>query len=117
DNVTVAFHSVFGRTLALSSHKGNGDGRNHNDKHQTSVIIGKGFKSSVVGGVVSMGANKDYRANGIDSATGAINDNGDVPYEATLGALGKTIGAGLGIASTVLDTQITSGKIVTGALA
>jgi len=117
DKATIAFHSVFGRTLAASSHRGNTDGRNHNDKHQTAVIIGKPFKSSLVGGVVSMGAGKDFRAQGFDSSTGAANDGGDVPYEDTLGALGKTLGAGLGIPQTVLDYQITSGKIVTGALA
>ena len=117
DKVVFAIQNVFGRTLATAAHSGNADGRNHNDKHHCTLIIGQPVKSCVVGGVVSMGAGKDYRCQGIDSATGAANDAGDIAYEATLGSLGKTLGRALGIPQSVLDYEITTGKPVLGALA
>ena len=117
DNVTIAFQNVFGRTLNMASHSGNGDGRNHNANHHCTVMIGKAFKGSLIGGVEPNKSNTDFQATGIDSTSGASNDGGDVPYENTLASVGKTIGAAVGVTQSVLDTQITLGKVVTAALA
>jgi Protein of unknown function (DUF1501) len=117
DTVTVAIQNVFGRTLSIQNHSGNADGRNHNANHHCTVLIGSGIKPSVVGGVTLQTGGRDYRAQGIDSASGKANDGGDIPYEQTLGSVGKTLGAALGVARTDLDTQITMGKVVASALA
>ncbi len=117
DKVTIAFQNVFGRTLKMDSHSGNADGRNHNATHHCSVFIGAGFKRSVIGGIELNSSGNDYRATGFDATTGSISDSGDVPYEQTLGAAGKTLGAACGVLATVLDDQITLGKIVPAALA
>jgi hypothetical protein len=117
DKVTIAFQNVFGRTLKMDSHSGNADGRNHNATHHCSVFIGAGFKSSVIGGIELNTSGNDYRATGIDSASGGSVDGGDIPYENTLGAAGKTLGMACGVAQAVLDDQITLGMPVTAALA
>ncbi len=110
DKVTIAHQNVFGRTF-----KDGPNGRNHNGLHNTSVLIGSRFKASVVGGITP-DAGSDFRAQGIDSATGAASDGGDVKFEDTLGAVAKTLGAALGIDKTVLDDEILRGKVVAGAL-
>ncbi len=117
DKVTIAIQNVFGRTLSLAAHGGNPEGRNHNANHHCSVLIGSGFKGSVIGGVALTTNGFDYRATGIDSASGQSNDAGDIPYEQTLGSVGKTIGAAVGMARSVLDDQITKGKVIPAALA
>src|SRR5664279_3244579 len=81
DKVTIAFQNVFGRTLKIDSHSGNADGRNHNATHHCSVFIGAGFKGSVIGGIELNTSGNDYRATGIDSASGGSADGGDIPYE------------------------------------
>jgi hypothetical protein len=116
DKVTIALQNVFGRNLSIKAHSGNPDGRNHNSGHHCSVLIGAGLKSAVVGGTALTQNGFDYRATGIDSASGAVNDAGDIPYEETLGACGKTLGAAVGVPATVLDDQITKGKIIHGVL-
>ena len=117
DQVTMVFQNVFGRTLSMNAHSGNGDGRNHNANHHCTVMIGSGFKGSLIGGLRLQDNGNDYQAMGIDSATGAKNDTGDIPYEETLGSVGKTLGRAVGVAQTDLDTQITLGKVVPAALA
>jgi hypothetical protein len=118
DKVTIAFQNVFGRTMSLLSRaQGNADGRDHNANHHCTVIIGSGIKSSLIGGIEPTADGKNFRATGIDSVSGKSNDAGDVPYENTLGAVGKTIGAAVGVSQTVLDTQITLGKTIPAALA
>ncbi|CAN5137387.1 hypothetical protein BH11MYX1_BH11MYX1_39230 [soil metagenome] len=117
DKVTIAFQNVFGRTLKIDNHSGNADGRNHNATHHCSVFIGSGFKGSVIGGIELNSNGSDYRATGFDATTGSISDSGDVPYEQTLGAAGKTLGAACGVPAAVLDDQITLGKVVPAALA
>jgi hypothetical protein len=117
DTVTIALQNVFGRSLSTKSHENNPDGRNHNALHHASVFIGKGFRGAVVGGVTPTQDGSDYRAQGLDSTTGAPTDSGDVPFDDTLAAAGKTLGAALGVDPAVLDDQITQGKIVTAALA
>jgi hypothetical protein len=116
DSVTLACQNVFGRTLSTKNHNDNADGRNHNSDHHTSVFIGAPFKSSVIGGVTLNSRGTDYRAQGIESATGAANDGGDIPYEATLASAGKTLGRALGVNQMVIDDQITLGKVVPAAL-
>jgi len=66
DNVTIAFQNVFGRTLNIKSHSNNADGRNHNASHHCTVMIGKGFKGSLIGGVELTTAANDYRATAIE---------------------------------------------------
>jgi hypothetical protein len=117
DSVTVAFQNVFGRTLSTISHSGNADGRNHNANHHCSVFIGSAFRSTVIGGVTLQTGGRDYRAQGIDSASGMGTDTGDITYDETLASVGKTLGVATGVSQTVLDTQITLGKVIPAALA
>jgi Protein of unknown function (DUF1501) len=117
DQVTMVFQNVFGRTLSMNAHSGNGDGRNHNANHHCTVMIGAGFKASLIGGVELQSNGNDYQAQGIQSTTGAGTDSGDIAYTDTLGSVGKTLGKACGVAQTDLDTQITQGKVVTAALA
>jgi hypothetical protein len=53
----------------------------------------------------------------IVSATGAGDLSGDIPFEETLGAVGKTLGTALGIGAPALDENILVGKPVKAALA
>jgi hypothetical protein len=117
DSVTMLFQNVFGRTLSTKSHAGDANGRNHNSNHHCSVLIGSGIKGSIVGGVALQSGMQDYRATGIDSVAGTSNDTGDIPYEATLGSVGKTLGLAVGVDRTVLDMQITQGTVVAAAVA
>ena len=120
DNVTFAFWNVFGRNLAGISKVTSRTGRDHWGNHNVSVMIGKNFKSSVVGGVTADSNNDGgYAASGIDSATGASNNSGDIPANQTMVAAAKTLGAGLGIPDSVQSADWISsagGKTVTGAL-
>lgn len=111
DKVTFVAMNVFGRTLLPNASRG----RDHLANHHCTVMIGKGFKGSVIGGVEPRGNN--YAAQPIDSRTGRGDRNGDIVFEDTLGAVGKTLGVGLGIAPSVVNDQITQGKIVPAALA
>lgn len=108
DAVTIAIQNVFGRTLRKQQ-----GGRNHNSNHHCSVLIGSAFKSSVIGGLQPGGG--DFRATAIDAASGA--SGSEIPFEETLGAMGKTLGRAVGVDAAVLDEQITKGKVVTAALA
>ena len=117
DNVTIAFQNVFGRTLNIASHSMNADGRNHNANHHCTVMIGKAFKGSLIGGLEPNKSMTDFQATGIDSASGSSADSGDIPYEQTLGSVGKTLGLACGVPQAVLDDQITLGKVVPAALA
>lgn len=112
DQVTFATCHVFGRTL---SKQRDGNGRNHNQNHHTTLMIGKGLKGGVVGGLVKMGS--DFGADGFDSSTGAVNPTGDVRATETLESMAKTLGKALGIADAVLETRIRGGKAVPAALA
>jgi hypothetical protein len=116
DDVTIVLQYVFGRTLGAAARAGNPNGlngRDHNAGHHCSVIIGKGFSGSVIGGVIPT-AGGDFRADSINSVSGL--QGGDIAYEAGLGSLGKTICAGMGISRAVIEDQITIGKVVEGAL-
>ncbi len=115
DDVTIVLQNVFGRTLNAANRGGNTNGRDHNGGHHATVLIGGGFKGSVIGGLTAAGT--DLRAQAVSSATGAPGEGGDVAYEALLASVGKTIGAAMGVSRAVLDDQITSGKVVEAALA
>jgi hypothetical protein len=111
DRVTFAAMNVFGRTLAKKGTKG----RDHLANHHASVLIGKGFRGSVIGGLAPKAG--DYAALPIVSATGAGDPSGDIPFEETLAAMGKTLGTALGIGSVALNENITLSKPVKAALA
>lgn len=113
DKVTFVLMNVFGRTLNRPTRMG----RDHLGNHHCTVITGKRIKGSVVGGVVKSGS--DYAATPIDSKTGlpAMGMGADIPFGDTLGAVGKTIAAAVGLSSEVISDQITTGKVVTAALA
>jgi hypothetical protein len=80
-------------------------------------MIGKGLKGGVIGGLGVRVTGGDLSALPIDSRTGRADMKGDIDFDDTLGAMGKTLGAAAGVDPKVLDDQITSGKIVPAALA
>lgn len=110
DQTTFAAMNVFGRTLIK---KGTA-GRDHWANHHVTVMIGKGIRGGVIGGVRPF--NKDFGAQPIDSQTGMGTDGGDITFEATSGAVAKTLGRALGVSATALDENITTGKVVPAAL-
>jgi uncharacterized protein DUF1501 len=105
DKVTFATMNVFGRKFDTIL------GRGHNAQHSISVMIGKGIKPGVIGGLVPGGNSAD-----IDSVTGAISVGGDIPAADSLASVAKTLGRALGISQASLDDQITAGKTVAAAL-
>jgi hypothetical protein len=111
DRVTFAMLNVFGRTLK----KLGTVGRDHWASHNTAVLIGKNVRPGVIGGLEAKGG--DYAATAINSTSGAPDPAGDIKFEDTLGSLGKTLGAALGVARPALDQQISRGKVVTSAVA
>lgn len=106
DKVTFATLNVFGRLFDTQN------GRGHNSSHSLSLMIGKGFKGSVVGGIVPGGHAAD-----IDSATGKAMEGGDLAAGDSLASVAKTLGRGLGLTDAQLDDQITSGVAIKSALA
>ena len=113
DRVTFAMANVFGRTLK----KLGVAGRDHWASHHVTLMIGKPIKAGVVGGLEPK--SNDYYATGIDAATGAAvaGGGGDVPFAETLSAMGKTLGAAVGLRPEVLSQYIARGKIISAALA
>jgi uncharacterized protein DUF1501 len=101
DKVTFATLNVFGRTFDSLN------GRGHNASHSVSLMIGKGFKGSVVGGILPGGHAAD-----IDPSTGAAAVGGEVTASESLASVAKTLGAGLGLTDTQLNDQITSGTAI-----
>ncbi|MCS6913851.1 MAG: hypothetical protein RMK29_01710 [Myxococcales bacterium] len=112
DRVTFWAANVFGRTMHIN-HKGL-TGRDHLAAHHCSVFIGKPFRSSVIGGIELRG--RDFAATAINSRTGKSAPDGDISFNDTLGAVGKTLAAAVGVAPDVYNDQITTGKVVTAAL-
>ncbi|WP_045118752.1 DUF1501 domain-containing protein [Haliangium ochraceum] len=110
--VLVGSLNVFGRTLKK---KGTA-GRDHHAGHHVTVLMGNGLKGGVVGGVELNGSGKEYVAQSIDSTTGAGGD-GDIPFEETLGAMGKTLGVAMGIEEARMDQILPPGKVVRSVLA
>jgi len=114
DQVTFAMMNVFGRTMIA---KDSVNGRQHNDGHHVTLMIGAGIKGSVVGGVAQPAAGKEYQALPIASATGKGDAAGDVPFNETFGAMGKTLSAAVGLSSDTISTNILTGAVVAPALA
>ena len=110
DRVLFASLNVFGRTLG----PGSADGRQHNENHQVSITIGKAIRGGVIGGLAPVA--KDYGATAIDSKTGLSSATGDVLAVDTLASYGQTLLAAVGVESSVIDTQVNAGKVITGAL-
>jgi hypothetical protein len=110
DQVTFASVNVFGRSLLRRN-----EGRAHHADHHVSVLIGRGVRPGVVGGMERKG--DDFVALPIDSATGAGRAGGDVPFAEGMSAMAKTLGRALGVAPEALDEHITGGKPVAAALA
>ena len=101
DQVTFVSLNVFGRTMGPST----GNGRQHNPYHQVSLTIGKPFKAGIYGGVGP--APGDFGATAL----------GDIPAIETLASFGKTMLAAIGTGSSTIDASITSGTVVSDALA
>ncbi|MEM9692563.1 MAG: hypothetical protein AAGA56_08465 [Myxococcota bacterium] len=98
--------NVFGRT----HFKKGRTGRDHNAGHHCLVLAGTGIR----GGIALNDGGNEFIAQSIDSETGAV--GGHIPFEETLGAAGKTLGAALGIAGERLDQIVGSGKVVRSVL-
>jgi hypothetical protein len=105
DKVTFATLNVFGRTFNEQN------GRGHNASHAVSIMIGKGFKGGVVGGIVPGGHAAD-----IDATTGEASATGDLTAADSLSGVAKTLGRGLGMTDAQLDDQITAGVAVKSVL-
>jgi hypothetical protein len=110
DRVTFAMINVFGRTLK----KRGIAGREHWPAHSTAVLIGKGVRSGVVGGLTA--GEGDFCALPIDSQSGRGDAAGDIAAADSLAALGKTLGRAVGLPQALLDQRIAAGKVVRGAL-
>ncbi len=110
-DVLVGTLNVFGRTLKK---KGNA-GRDHHSGHHVMMLMGNGIEGGVVGGVELNAQGTDYISTSIDSVTGQ--KGGDIPFEETLGAAGKTLGYALGVSETRLDQMIEGGKVVKSIIA
>jgi hypothetical protein len=111
DQVTFLSLNVFGRTLGPS----NTDGRQHNQNHQVSIAVGKPFKGGVIGAVGPVMG--DYGALAIDAASGRGVAGGNIAPLDTLASFGRTAMAGVGVDPTAIGNTITSGQIITAALA
>jgi len=121
DQVTFAFWNVFGRNLAGISKltASSQTGRDHWGNHNVTVLIGKNFKSAVVGGATPNTSDGGFSASDIDSASGNAVKGGDIPAAQTMVAAARTLGAGLGIPDSVqMPDWIASagGKTVNAAL-
>jgi uncharacterized protein (DUF1501 family) len=114
DRVTFGVQNVFGRTLSKLGTKG----RDHWGSHHVTMLTGKYIRPGVVGGLVPTANSrvKEYMAGAFDSTTGRLSDSGDVPAGESLGAVSKTMGAALGVPTTVLDQKIKIGKLIPAAL-
>lgn len=112
--------NVFGRTMDVTKYT---DGRNHNQDHECSIMIGAPFKSGVIGGMwpsnkaMQQGA-ADFGCMPIDSKTGLPNASGDVAPVETLSSWAKTVMTGVGVAPDQIAASITdtNAKVITGAL-
>jgi hypothetical protein len=124
DAVSFVSLNVFGRTMG----PGNTAGRQHNQYHQMSLMIGKPFNGAVVGGIGPVDANGnpvapgasnlfDFGALPINSTTGKGGAGGDIQPVDTLASFGKTVLTAVGVPSSVVGQQITGGTVIQGALA
>ena len=121
DQVSFLSLNVFGRTFDVTKYQ---DGRNHNQDHECSIMIGKPFKSAVIGGLwpsnkaMQQGA-ADFGCMPIDSQSGLPKASGDVAPVETLASWAKTVMTGVGVQSDQITASITdtNAKVINGALA
>lgn len=113
NDVIVGSLNVFGRTLK----KKGTTGRDHNSGHHCMVLMGEGIQGGIVGGVELNGNGSEYIAQAIDSSTGAGGSGGDIPFEETLGAAGKTLGVLMGVGEERMDEILPPGKVVRSIIA
>ncbi|HNN91893.1 MAG TPA: DUF1501 domain-containing protein, partial [Pseudomonadota bacterium] len=111
DQVLFMAMNVFGRTLK----KLGTTGRDHWGTHHVTVLIGKGIKPGMIGGMEIK--NNEYNATPFDSVTGASSAAGDITMNDGLAALGKTIGTAVGLSDAQLSTDVTGGKVIKALLA
>jgi hypothetical protein len=111
DQVSFMSLNVFGRTIGPA----NTDGRQHNPNHQVSLSIGKPFRGGVIGGIAPLAG--DYGSLPIVAKTGVGSASGDISAVDTLGAFGQTMLAAVGVQPSVIAQEITTGQVVSGALA
>ncbi len=111
DQVSFATLNVFGRTLKRNS----GGGRNHNQDHHVMMMFGKNVRGGVVGGPVPVA--RDFGASAIDSTTGAPSAGGDIDALSSLESAAKTLWAALDLPEDRMETRISGGKVVRGAIA
>ena len=113
DQVTFAAYNVFGRTL-----KKNGTaGRDHWGSHHATVMIGKACAAGVIGGLEPKANGLLRHARSTRPPAPGMPGGGDIPFAETLAAMGKTLGAALGVPRDLLDRDILGGKVVPAALA
>jgi hypothetical protein len=130
DNVSFISLNVFGRTMLNQGSISNAGGRQHNQCHQMSMMIGKPFNGCVIGGIGPVDTNCnpttatpfDYGALPIDSKTGVGSVNGDI-IQCTasgtptgLGSWAQTVLTGLGVPASVVTTEVTAGTVIQPAL-
>jgi hypothetical protein len=113
DQVTFAMMNVFGRTMVA---KDVANGRQHNDGHHVTVMIGPRIRPSVIGGVALPSGGKEYQATGIDSKTGKGAASGDITYRSTFGAMGQTLAAAVGLSTDTIKKNVLTGAVVPAAL-
>lgn len=110
--VTFCSLNVFGRSLVRE-----GNGRNHNDQHAVSLLVGGNVKGGVIGGLGQANSAQAFRAQPIDSTSGAVSNSGDVRYEDSLASYAKTLVAAAGVDVATTNDVLRSGTVVQGALA
>ena len=113
NSTTFGMMNVFGRTLGQGQVGRNG--REHSGNHHATLMIGSNVRGGVVGGIAPTPYG-DFTALGIDSASGAGNAGGDIPFNQTLAAAGKTLGRAVGVTDAQMSAAINGGKAVLSAL-
>ncbi|MCH9683993.1 MAG: DUF1501 domain-containing protein, partial [Deltaproteobacteria bacterium] len=113
DRATFATFDVFGRTLVRNDR----GGRDHQANHHVMAMFGPRVRAGVVGGVHKVNdGNRPFSARPIDSASGVATDDGDVGLEDSLTAAAATLAAATGVDAERIQTRVTGGTVVTGAL-
>ncbi len=114
DQINFATYDIFGRTLGRNAR----GGRDHHNSSCVNMMFGSNIKAGVIGGLEDW-PNRGHRllrARGINSATGAAADNGDISGDETLSSYARTLMASMDIPEERIDFRIKSGKTITGAL-
>ncbi|HNN96943.1 MAG TPA: DUF1501 domain-containing protein, partial [Pseudomonadota bacterium] len=110
ERTTFAMLNAFGRTLR----KRGIAGREHWAHHHTGLLIGRGFRGSVIGGVAP--GEGDFCALPIDSQSGRGDEHGDIPVAESLSAFARTLLRGVGVSESQIAQLVTGGKVVRAAL-